>query len=194
MSAHEAKPVKAKRILNTKLLPIAALLLVALALLYQAGPLIRTAGGSPRTGNLITPGNGPTSSTVQGNGTQVLPGAGGPASTTSQFTAGGGLMGGRGGVIISFVALLVSLAAAVGMLFTKRWGQVLAISMAVLYGLLGLVSLLPLLLVRVAGAPNPVSLILGILHLLLGVAVIVLALIPGKAGVSPNPAAASTGA
>jgi len=66
--------------------------------------------------------------------------------------------------------------------------------MAVLYGLLGLVSLLPLLLVRVAGAPNPVSLILGILHLLLGVAVIVLALIPGKAGVSPNPAAASTGA
>ena len=87
--------------------------------------------------------------------------------------------------------LLVSLTAAVGMLFTKRWGQVLAIIMGILYGLFGLVSLLPLLFIRFVGAPNPVSLILGIVHLLLAVSVIVLASIPGKKEIPPNPAASS---
>ena len=190
MSILETKPVKAKRILNTKLLPIAALLLVVLALLFQATPLIRTAGGLQGTGNFVTSANGQTNSTVQAGSPQVLIGAGGPASTTRRVTVGSGLMGGRGGIIIYFVALLVSLAAAVGMLFTKRWGQVLAISMAVLYGLLGLVALLPLLFIRIVGAPNPVSLSLGIVHLLLAVAVIVFASIPGKPGSLPNPAAA----
>ena len=111
-----------------------------------------------------------------------------------RIAVGGGLMGGRGGILIYFVALLVSLAAAVGMLFTKRWGQVLAIIMAVLYGLLGLVSLLPLLLIRFVGAPNPVSLILGVVHLLLAVAVIVLASIPGKPVLSTNPTTTSPSA
>ena len=60
-------------------------------------------------------------------------------------------------MIVFFVVLLVSLAAAVGMLYTKRWGQVLAIILAVLYGLFGLVSLLPLLFIRFVGAPNPVT-------------------------------------
>ena len=50
-----------------------------------------------------------------------------------------------------FVALLLSLVAALGMLYTKRWGQVLGIIMAVLYGLLGLVSLLPILLMSSRG-------------------------------------------
>ena len=185
MSTLDAKPVKPKRMLNPKLLPITALLLVVLALLFLAAPLIRTAGGFPR------PGNGQTGSTIQGTGPQVLVGGGGSQGQPRRLTVG---TGGRGGIIIYFVMLLVSLTAAVGMLFIKRWGQVLAIIMAVVYGLFGLVSLLPLLFIRFVGAPNPVSLILGIVHLLLAVSVIVLASIPGKKEIPPNPAASSANA
>jgi len=185
MSTDKAKPVKAKRILNTRLLPVAALLLVVLALLVQAGPLIRPASGTARAGNLVTPGTGQTGTSGQGTGTQVVVGGGGTTGTTRRLTIG---TGGQTGVILYFVMLLVSLTAAVGMLFTKRWGQVLAIIMAVLYSLLGLLSLLPLLLTRFVGAPNPISLILGLVHLLLAVAVIVLASIPGKPEDMPNPA------
>jgi hypothetical protein len=51
-----------------------------------------------------------------------------------------------------------------------------------------------LLLVRFVGAPNPVSLVLGIVHVLLAVSVIVLASIPGKPGLpsAPTPVSAST--
>jgi len=168
--------------LNPKLLPIAALLLVVLALLFLAAPLIRTSGGFPRSGN------GQTGSTIQGTGPQGLVGGGGSQGQARRFTVG---TGGRGGIIIYFVMLLVSLTAAVGTLFIKRWGQVLAIIMAVVYGLFGLVSLLPILVIRFVGAPNPVSLILGIVHLLLAVSVIVLASIPGKKEIPPNPAAPS---
>lgn len=185
MSTLEAKAVKPKKNLNTKLLPSAALLLVVLALLLLAAPLIRTAGGSQGAGNFAAPGNGQTGPITPGSGPQVLVGGGG--TNARRITVGGGL-GGRSGVLIYFAALLISLAAAVGMLFTKRWGQVVAIIMAVLYGLLGLLSLLPLLLIRFAGAPNPVSLVLGIVQLLLAVAVIVLASIPGKPGNAPAPA------
>jgi len=189
MSALEAKPVKTKRILNTKLLPIAALLLVVLALLFLAAPLIRTSGGSQRTGNIVVQANGQSAPQT----VNPAPGAG-TNLTTRRLGVGGGLMGGRAGTFIYFVALLVSLAAAVGMLYTKRWGQVLAIILAVLYGLLGLLSLLPLLLVRFTGAPNPVSLILGVVHLLLAVAVIVLASIPGKPASAPLPAVPASAA
>jgi hypothetical protein len=175
--------------LNPKLLPIAALLLVLLALLFQAAPLIRPAGGFQRSGTFVVQANGQGASqngtSVQGNGSTL---------TTRRLAVGGGLMGGQIGILVYFVALLVSLAAAVGMLFTKRWGQVLAISMAVLYGLLGLVSLLPMLLIRLSGAPNPLSLILGIVHLLLAVAVIVLAAIPGKPEIPASPAVPSANA
>ena len=177
MSTLEPKPVKAKKMLNTRLLPIAALLLVVLALLFLAAPLIRTAGGAQRTGNFVLQANGQSAtqngSSAQGTGTNL---------TTRRVAVGGGLMGGRGGIFIYFAALLVALTAGVGMLYTKRWGQVLGIILAVLYGLLGLLSLLPLLLIRFI-APNPVSLILGAIHLLLAVAVIVLASIPGKPAV-----------
>ena len=178
MSTLEAKPVKAKKILNTKLLPIAALVLVVLALLFLAAPLIRSAGGLQRTGSLVTSGNGQTGTTIQGSGT---------TGTTRRFTVGAGVAIGRSGVLIYFVALLISLAAAVGMLFTKRWGQVLAIIMAVLYGLFGLVALLPLLFMRFVGAPSPVNLVLGMVHFLMAVAVIVLASIPGKPGSLTDP-------
>ena len=187
MSALDAKPVKAKRILNTKLLPIAALLLVVLALLFQAAPLIRSAGGSQRTGNLVVQTNGQS---APQNGSPAL--GNGSTLPTRRFAVGSGALAGRGGIIIYFVMLLIALAAAVGMLFTKRWGQVLAILMAFLYGLLGLLSLLPLLLTRFIGATNPVSIILGSVHLLLAVAVIVLASIPGKMEIPAIPVAAST--
>ena len=188
MSTLDVKPVKAKRILNTRLLPVAALLLVVLALLFLAAPLIRQSGGFQRTGNFVLQTNGQSApqngTSTQGNDTNL---------TTRRLAVGGGLMGGRGGIIIYFVALLVALTSAVGMLFTKRWGQVLGIILAVLYGLLGLLSLLPYLLMRFLGAPNPVSLILGIVHLLLAVAVIVLASIPGKPASAPAPAVPAAG-
>jgi hypothetical protein len=189
MSTLEAKPRKV-RILNPRLLSIAALVLVVLALLFLAAPLIRLAGGSQRAGTFVAPGNGATGSSLPGSGPQVLIGGGGSPAQARRFTVG---TGGRGGIILYFVMLLVSLAAAVGMLFTRRWGQVLAIIMGVLYGLLGLVSLLPLLLIRFVGAPNPVSLVLGSVHVLLSVSVIVLASIPGKPGLPParTPASAS---
>ena len=178
MSTLEPKPVKAKKMLNTRLLPIAALLLVVLALLFLAAPLIRTAGGTQRAGNFVLQANGQSAtqngSSAQGTGTNL---------TTRRVAVGGGLMGGRGGIFIYFAALLVALTAGVGMLYTKRWGQVLGIILAVLYGLLGLLALLPLLLIRLPEAANPVSLILGAIHLLLAVAVIVLAAIPGKPAV-----------
>jgi hypothetical protein len=97
----------------------------------------------------------------------------------------GGFLVGVTGAIVFFVALLVSLVAALGMLFTKRWGQVLGIITAVLYGLVGLVSLLPILLLGSAGLRNPFSLILGIAHLLLALAVIVLASIPARPTAAP---------
>lgn len=95
------------------------------------------------------------------------------------------MFSGVASIIIYFIALLVSLAAAVGMYIPKRWGKVLGIIMAALYGLLGLVSLLPVLLLSALGTRNPLSLILGILHLLLAIAVIVLASIPAKQEMPP---------
>ena len=187
MSTLETKPRKV-RILNTRLLPIAALLLVLLALLFLAAPLIRTAAGIQRSGNVVLQTNGQSAAP---NGAAATPAAGATTNSTTRRIAVGG---GRATIFIYFVALLISLAAALGMLFTKRWGQVLAIIMGVLYGLFGLVSLLPLLFIRSVGAPNPVSLILGVVQLLLAVAVIVLASIPGKPGSAPVPAAASPSA
>ena len=84
MTTLDPKPVKAKRLLNTKLLPIAALLLVVLALLFLAAPLIRQAGGFQRAGNFVPPGNGQTGTSVQGTGPQVLIG-GAPAAQNRSF-------------------------------------------------------------------------------------------------------------
>ena len=194
MSTLEAKPRKV-RLLNARTLSLAALALVVLALLFQAGPLIRPAGGFRRPGNFVTQGNGQS---LQQNGTSGQ-------SAGNQFFVGGGsgqlqagtntsgrriLVGGgvsRVTIFIYFVMLLISLAAAIGMLFTKRWAQVLGIIMAVLYGLMGLLSLVPMLL----GFFVPLTLILGIVHLLLAVAVIVLASLPGKPANAAAPAPAA---
>jgi hypothetical protein len=173
MSTPNAKPVKGKK-LNPKLLSIAALLLVVLALLFLATPLIRPAAGLQRAGNFA----------IQTNGQPVTQN-GSTAPSRPLAIRSGGMFSGVASIIIYFIALLVSLAAAVGMYIPKRWGKVLGIIMAALYGLLGLVSLLPVLLLSALGTRNPLSLILGILHLLLAIAVIVLASIPAKQEMPP---------
>ncbi len=53
MNKPVAKPKKI-RILNSKLLPIAALVLIVLALLFMATPLLRASGGFQRNGNFVT--------------------------------------------------------------------------------------------------------------------------------------------
>jgi hypothetical protein len=197
MSTIDPKPAKTKKLPNPKLLPIAALVLVVLALLFMATPLLRASGGLQRNGNFVTQGNGqtPPRNIIPGGGVQRFFGSGSGASPR-RISIGGGLLGGIAGSIFYFILLLVSLAAAVGMFMARRWAQVLGIVMAVFYGLLGLVSLLPLLLVSFSGRLNLLSLVLSAVHLLLAVAVIVLASIPAKNGstavvASPPPVASA---
>jgi hypothetical protein len=188
MNTPDGKPIK-KRVLNSKLLPIAAIVLLVLAVLFMATPLLRTARGFQNSGNFVPQGSGQTfpqnGLQGQGNGSSGLPGQNGSNFPNRQFAVRAGFLAGVTGAIVFFVALLVSLVAALGMLFTKRWGQVLGIILAVLYGLVGLVSLLPILLLGSAGLRNPFSLILGIAHVLLALAVIVLASIPARPAKKP---------
>ncbi len=200
MTTPEPNP-KTKRVLNSKLLPIAALLLVLLALLFMATPLLRASRGFQRTGNFnrqgtgqnfqpnATPGQGgaPQFSPGQGNGTQGqgFPGQNGTNLQNRRFLLGTGFLSGRSGPIVYFVVLLLAVVAAVGMFFIKRWGQILGIIVAVLYLLAGLLSLLPTLLFSSFGLRNPLSLFLGILQVVLAVAVIVLAVIPAKKTATP---------
>jgi hypothetical protein len=211
MSTPESKPVT-KKMLNRKLLPIAALLLLVLALLFMATPLLRMSRGFQGNGSTIrqnngqsfrpnaTPGQGnsPQFLPNQGSGTQGqgLPGQNGSNATNRQFIRGISFLSGRGGPFVYFVALLVALAAALGMFFIKRWGQILGILMAVLYLLAGVASMLPLLLFGSFALRNPLSLVLGIAHVVLAIAVIALALIPAKkvvipAEATPPPAASA---
>jgi hypothetical protein len=199
MSTLVAKPIK-KRILNPKLLPIAALVLVVLAMLFMASPLMPSTGGFPAGGNFNPPANGQSlpqnGFPSQGGGPQGqgFPGQGGPNSQGQPLGGRGdglpgfGLMGGITGTIVYAIALLVSLAAAVGMFLTRRWGQVLGIVMAVIYLLLALVSFIPVLLMSFIRGLNGLSLGLSILHLVLAIAVIVLASIPAKKAIVPVPA------
>jgi hypothetical protein len=189
MNTPDGKPIK-KRVLNSKLLPIAAVVLIVLALLFMATPLLRPARGFQRSGNFVPQGNGQTAPQNgfpgQGNRPQAVPGQGGSNFPNRQFAFTGiGFLGGITGAIVFFIALLVSLVAAVGMFLTKRWGQILGIIIAILYALAGLVSLLPILFIGSLGLRNPLSLILGIAHEVLAVAVIVLASIPAKKLITP---------
>jgi len=206
MSTFDAKPINDKK-LNTKLLPIAAVLLLVLALLFMASPLLRGStafsarSGITRQFNGQTLPNGGTGTTAPRPGTGTtspggqngfpgqgsdLQGQGNSTNPARQFGGqGGGLLGfgllsGTTGTIVYAIALLVSLAAAVGMFITRRWGQVLGIVMAVIYLILALVSFLPMILLGFRGALNGLSLGLSILRLVLAMAVIVLALIPAK--------------
>jgi hypothetical protein len=200
MSTPETKPVT-KRMLNRTLLPIAAILLILLALLFMATPLLRMSRGFQTNGNIIRQSNGqsfrPNATPGQGNAPQFLPGQGngtpgqgfpgqnGSNAINRQLFREIGFLSGRSGPIVYFVALLVALAVALGMFFIKRWGQILGILMAVLYLLAGLASMLPLLLFGSFGLRNPLSLVLGIAQVVLALAVIVLASIPAKRTVAP---------
>jgi hypothetical protein len=190
--------------LNSKTLPIAALVLLVLALLFLATPLLRVTGisGANRTGftrqftGQTTPGarNGfpglGNGTTGQGNSTNPTS----PTSPTGRSFAGRTpsvfsftFLNGTTGTLIYGFALLVSLVAAVGMFLTKRWGQLLGLLMGVIYLILAVVGLIPTILVAFTFARgfNALSLGLSIVHLILAIAVIVLALIPAKKLLAP---------
>jgi hypothetical protein len=190
--------------LNSKTLTIGAIVLLVLALLFMATPLLRVTGitGGNRTGfnrqfNGGTNPGGQNGFQGFGNGTQ---GQGNPNtpgtpnnSTGRTFSRGArslfgfGLLSGITGTIVYGIALLVSLLAAIGMFLTKRWGQVLGIIMGVLYLLLAIVGLIPTILIAFTFARGFSALSLGltILHLVLAIAVIVLAFIPAKKMMTP---------
>jgi hypothetical protein len=210
MSSLESAPVKAKKTLNPTMLTIAAVLLIVLALLFLATPILRLTGGSARGGNFPRQFNGqtfPGNRNGTGNGFQNPGGNGtgngfqnpGGTTTTRPFGANRtllslGFLQGTTSLIIYGFALLISLAAVIGMLSLKGWGKILGIIMAVVYLLLSLVSFLPTLLLGRFGFSNPVSLILDILHLVLAIGVIIFALLPAKKAalptvVTPPPAA-----
>jgi hypothetical protein len=201
--------------LNSKTLTIAAVLLIVLALLFMATPLLRISGISNRSGfnrqlnGQANPGGGngflnPENGTPgQGfnNPNGGAQGQGNPVNPNRQSAGRNSLLrlsflGGITGIIVYTLALLVSLAAALGMVFTKRWGQVLGIVMGAIYLVLSLFSIIPMILLGFARAINGLNLGLSILHIVLALAVIVLALISARKvklpaeTVPPSPASA----
>jgi hypothetical protein len=209
MSTLEVKPKKGTN-LNTKLLPISAILLLVLALLFMATPLLPISSFSGGNGinrqfndqNLPGGQNGLSGQGfpnqpggLQGQGFPNQPGGlqdqGNTTTPNRQFTNQTpsllrlGFLNGITGTIVYALLLLAALVAAVGMFLVKRWGQVLGIILAVVYLLLGLVSFLPMILLGFARALNGLSLGLSILRLVLAIAVIVLAMIPAKKVLAP---------
>ncbi len=185
--------------LNSKTLTIAAVVLLVLALLFVATPLLRFSGAAGRTGfnrqfnGQITPGgqNGTRTpgTDSQGQGFTGPNGGfqsqGNSTNPNRQFAGRSSLLrlsflNGITGTIVYGIALLVSLAAALGMFLTRRWGQILGVIMAVIYLLLSLLSFLPLILLGFARALNGLSLGLTIAHIILAISVIILAVIPAK--------------
>lgn len=189
--------------LNSKTLTIAAAVLMVLALLFMATPLLRVTGisNANRTGfagrfnGQTTPG-APNGFPGFGNGTQGNGNSTNPTTPTNptsrtfnrgtQSLFGLGLLSGTTGTIVYGIALLVSLVAAVGMFLTKRWGQILGIIMGVVYLILALISFLPILLAGFLRGLNFLSLGLTVLHVVLAIGVIVLALIPAKKLLTPS--------
>jgi hypothetical protein len=195
--------------LNSKTLMIGAGVLLLLALLFMATPLLRVTGitGANRTGfnrqftGQTTPG-APNRFPGFGNGTQGQGNSANPttpANPTARSFAGRSrslfsltFLNGITGTIVYGLALLVSLVAAVGMFLTKRWGQILGIVMGVLYLILAVVGIIPTILLAFTFARgfSALSLGLSVLHLVLAMAVIVLALIPAKKMLTPAAPAA----
>jgi hypothetical protein len=209
--------------LNSNTLMIAAVVLVVLALLVMATPLLGVSGVSgrssfnrsstgqfvPRTGTGTTSPGGQNGIPTPGTGTQGQGFTGstggsqglGNSTTTGRTFANRpsssllriSFLNGMTGTIVYALALLVALAAALGMFLAKRWGQILGIVMAVVYLLLALLSFLPMILAGFLRGLNGLSLGLDILRLVLAIAVIVLALIPAKKVLVPaTPATPAT--
>ncbi len=208
MSTLESKPVKAPKPLNANTLTIAAILLIVLALLFLASPLLglnrggrgtnfnRTfTGQNGTTGRTFTfnPGQGGTGTGGSGTGNGFR--FGGTNGTNGRTVNRGGLTGllalnflrGTLGTVFYGIALLISLAAVIGMFILKNWGRILGIIMAVVYLLLAVLSFLPTLLFARFGAAlnNPLGLALNVLHLVLALGVIIFALIPAKKIAAP---------
>lgn len=206
MTTLDPKPKKIK-VLNTKILPIAATLLLVLALLFMATPLLRGSAGFypsgangqinrqfngqqfiPGTGNGTTLPGAPNSFQGQGGNTQggTFPGQGNSTTGRKFINRSGfgvlgiGFLSGITGTIVYATLLLVSLGAALGMFLAKRWGQVLGIIMAIIYLVLGLLNFLSMLLLGFLRGFNALSLGLSITHLVLAIAVIVLAVLPAR--------------
>jgi hypothetical protein len=207
--------------LNPKALTIAAVLLMVLALLFMATPLLRTATGfAGRTGSVrtftsgqsFTPGQSFSGQgTVGGQSDQGLglqnPGSGTAQGTTGQTTTPNftdrqfagqrngllrlGLLNGTAGIIVYAIALLLSLVAAGCMFMRKAWGKILGIIMGVVYTVFALFSLVPTLLIGLAfrsstfRVGSSLNIWLTVAHLVLAIAVIVLASIPAKKVAAP---------
>ncbi len=126
----------------------------------------RSTARQPREGRTAQPGLG-NGTQGQGNpGTEINPfnpnnpnnSTGRPFANRGRSLFGLGLLSGITGTIFYGIALLVSLAAAVGMFLTKRWGQVLGIVMGIVYLILALVSFLPTILLGFGRGLNFLSL------------------------------------
>ena len=208
MTTLEPKPNKTKA-LNSTTLTIAGILLIVLALLFLASPLLGLNRGLQRAGNFNRLFNGQNGTGGQnfpaipsggtGNGQRFFgqggtgngfPGQGGTNFPGQQVNRTGllglGFLRGTTSLIIFGVGLLISLAAFIGMLSVKTWGKILGILMAVIYLLLAVLSFLPLILFSRFGVfSNPLSIILNILHVVLALGVIVFALIPARKALAP---------
>lgn len=193
--------------LNTTTLSIAGVLLLVLALLSLATPLVRVSNGIngggfsrqlngqgfPGGENNFQPNQAFPGQENPGNqGGMPLPGQGQRSSGQDSQNlpirqgAGGllrfGLLRGIAGTVVFGLALVISIAAALGMFLGKRWGQVIGIGMAVIHLVLAGLAFLPQILFSFMGRFNLLGIGLDVLRLLLAAAVIILALIPAKKG------------
>jgi len=188
---------KTKKPLNATMLTIAAGVLVLLALLFLATPLINGNRGLPGNANFTRPSNGQLPQFNQNGQQNGLPGTstGGTGAVGGQtfqgfqgrqlgnrnFLSAFNLLGGSNRTLVYAIAFLLSLAAAIGMVMTRKWGRILGIVMAAIYILLAIIGLLPQLLFRFVGIRDPIGLIISATQLVLAVVVIILASLPGKA-------------
>ncbi len=87
MSTLEPKPVKATKALNPTMLTIAAILLIVLALLFLASPLLGLNRGARRAGNFQRQFTGQNGQNLPGGGTNgqpfFQPGREGPEAVTA---------------------------------------------------------------------------------------------------------------
>lgn len=196
---------------NSKTLTVAAALLIVLALLILASPLLdRSMGLRGRTGaapQFSAPANGLSQTSPDFQNDQGFPAPGNapsggtqgqtnPNFPNRQFTGQMprnifrfGFLSGLSGTIVYTIALLLSIVAAAGMFMNKAWGKILGIILAVLYAALALLNILPTLFFSaILRFSNPWNIALNILHLVLAIAVIVLASIPAKRLITPPPA------
>jgi hypothetical protein len=195
--------------INKTTLAIGAGVLLVLALLTLATPLMRSANPVNQAG-FNRQFNGQNFPGDQNNlPSQSFPGQGFPGDQNGQAFPGQGqrslgqdgqnfrsqgnisgfatllrfnFLSGITGTIVFGVALIISIVAALGMLLAKRWGQVSGIFMAVIYLVMAVLAILPTILFMFRIGTGFLTIVLDILRVLLAAAVIVLALLPARKG------------